>query len=88
MFCDEQFATSRLQLAPGDVLLLYTDGVTEMQDLSGTEYGVERLLQSLTSPNGSRPAELISACVSSLSNFRGEGSKADDLTLMAIKYAG
>jgi sigma-B regulation protein RsbU (phosphoserine phosphatase) len=87
MFCDEQFATNHLQLAPGDALLLYTDGVTEMQDLSGTEYGMERLLRSLKECIASRPAELIDSCVSSLSDFRGDGNKADDLTLMAIKYA-
>ena len=87
MFSDEQFATNRLRLAPGDSLLLYTDGVTEMQDLTGAEYGMERLLQSLAAPSASRPAELIHACVSSLADFRGDGNKADDLTLMAIKYA-
>lgn len=87
MFSDEQFATNRLQLAPGDALLLYTDGVTEMQDLTGAEYGVERLLQSLNTPSPARPAELIHTCVSSLVDFRGDGNKADDLTLMAIKYA-
>ncbi len=87
MFCDEQFATNRLRLAPGDSLLLYTDGLTETQDLTGAEYGVERLLQSLNAPFPSRPAELIKTCVSSLIDFRGDGIKADDLTIMAIKYA-
>lgn len=87
MFSDEQFATNRLQLAPGDALLLYTDGVTEMQDLTGTEYGMERLLKSLRAGNASRPVELINSCVHSLADFRGDGIKADDLTLMAIKYA-
>jgi phosphoserine phosphatase RsbU/P len=87
MFCDEQFSINRVQLAPGDALLMYTDGVTEMQDLSGAEYGIERLLQSLNAAAPRRPAELIDACVSSLSEFRGDGNKADDLTLMAIKYA-
>lgn len=87
MFCDEQFATSKRQLAPGDALLLYTDGVTEAQDLNGAEYGVERLLQSLNVPFQSQPAELINTCVKSLVDFRGHGIKADDLTIMAIKYA-
>lgn len=87
MFCDEQFATSRLQLAPGDALLLYTDGLTETQDVTGAEYGVERLLQSLNAPHQARPAELINTCVSSLVDFRGDGIKADDLTIMAIKFA-
>ena len=87
MFCDEQFSTSRLRLDPGDALLLYTDGVTETQDLNGAEYGVERLLQSLNAPFPSHPAELISSCVTSLVDFRGNGNKGDDLTIMAIKFA-
>jgi sigma-B regulation protein RsbU (phosphoserine phosphatase) len=87
MFSDEQFATSKLQLAPGDALLLYTDGVTETLDLAGAEYGTERLLQSLSAPRPALPTELINTCVSSLNDFRGEGNKADDLTLMALKFA-
>ena len=87
MFCDEQFATSRLQLAPGDALLLYTDGLTETQDVTGAEYGVGRLLQSLNAPDKLRPADLINTCVSSLVDFRGGGNKADDLTIMAVKFA-
>ena len=87
MFCDEQFATSRRQLAPGDALLLYTDGLTETQDLMGAEYGVERLVQALNAPFPSQPVELINTCVKSLVDFRGNGSKADDLTIMALKFA-
>lgn len=86
MFCDERFATRKLQLAPGDALLLYTDGVTETHDLTGAEFGVDRLLKSVDSPLPSLPADLIQACVSSLVDFRGNGNKADDLTIMAIKY--
>ena len=87
MFCDEQFATSKLRLASGDALLLYTDGVTETHDLAGAEFGAERLLQSLSVPGPAQPLELINNCVSFLNDFRGDGSKADDLTLMALRYA-
>jgi sigma-B regulation protein RsbU (phosphoserine phosphatase) len=87
MFCDEQFATNRVQLAPGDALLLYTDGVTETRDLTGSEYGAGRLLQSLDAPGPAQPAELVKACVKSLTDFRGNGNKADDLTIMALKFA-
>ena len=87
MFSDEQFATTRLQLTPGDAMLLYTDGVTETKYLVGDEYGVERLLQSLNAPSRSEPAELVNNCVGSLVNFRGNGNKNDDLTIMAIQFA-
>jgi sigma-B regulation protein RsbU (phosphoserine phosphatase) len=88
LFSDEEFATSKLQLTPGDALLLYTDGVTETTDVAGTEYGIERLLQSLGAPPLLQPSKLINTCVNSLIDFRGDGIKADDLTVMAIKYAG
>lgn len=86
MFCDEHFATNKLKLAPGDTLLLYTDGVTETFDLTGAEFGVERLMKAIDVPPTSRPAALIDACVSSLVDFRGDGNIADDLTIMAVKY--
>ena len=79
MFCDELFATNKVQLASGDALLLYTDGVTETHDLTGAEFGVERLMKAVDVPLPSRPAALIDACVSSLADFRGNGNKADDL---------
>ena len=88
IFSDVQFKTNKLQLAPGDALLLYTDGVTETTDGSGSEYGVERLLQSLKAPCPPHPAELVNSCISCLSDFRGAGTRADDLTIMALKYAG
>ena len=88
IFSDVQFATNKLQLAPGDALLLYTDGVTETTDVAGTEYGVERLLQSLEAPFSSQPTELINNCVNCLADFRGDGIRADDVTLMALKFAG
>lgn len=88
IFRDEQFATSKLQLAPNDTLLLYTDGITEATDATGAEYGVERLLKSLCTRPASQPLDLINSCVSSLSDFRGACLKADDLTMMAIKFAG
>jgi phosphoserine phosphatase RsbU/P len=88
LFCDEQFATSKLQLATGDALLLYTDGLTETTDVGGAEYGVERLIKLLSpAPAASGPSELINACVHSLAEFRGERVSTDDLTVMAIKFA-
>ncbi len=88
LFCDEEFATSKLRLAPGDALLLYTDGLTETTDVAGAEYGIERLMQSLGTRSASQPTELINNCVTSLADFRGNGTSADDLTVMAIKFAG
>jgi len=87
VFCDEHFTTIKVQLAAGDALLLYTDGVTETQDESGNMYGIERLVQAMNTPLPPAPEELMRLCVSDLARFRGEGAKLDDLTLMAIRRA-
>jgi len=63
-----------------------TDHLDEIRRLA-REYGVERLVQSLNAPSRSEPAELVNNCVGSLQNFRGNGSRADDLTIMAIQFA-
>ena len=45
MFCNSQFTARRLAFAPGDSLLVYSDGLTEARNSAGEEYGADRLLQ-------------------------------------------
>ncbi|UCE19612.1 MAG: SpoIIE family protein phosphatase [Gemmatimonadota bacterium] len=85
MFCDEQFSANTLRLAPGDTLLLYTDGLSEAQNTSGVEYGTERLFECVRTHRSLAPENLISLCVADLETFRSGGPKTDDLTLMVIK---
>jgi sigma-B regulation protein RsbU (phosphoserine phosphatase) len=74
-----------MQLQKGDVLLLYTDGVSESQNPRGEEFGVQNLMEVLkTRPPGS-PQDLIRSCVSNLASFRSGISPGDDLALLAIE---
>ena len=85
MFHDTEFAATRVQLAPGDTLFLYTDGLCEARDTSGAEYGVERVMR-LVRQNAARiPRELITASLDDLRAFSGAASRLDDLTLLAIR---
>lgn len=86
MFGNEQFTTNKIQLTTGDTLLLYTDGVTEAADFSGAEYGIERLLQTVSVPFSLQPEELIRNCVDDHDRFRGSIEKTDDLTIMALRF--
>lgn len=88
LFSGEHFTCRKLRLEAGDTLLLYTDGLTEAADFFGTEYGIERLLQTVNVPFMCKADELIRACVDDYSRFRKGVEKTDDLTVMALRFAG
>ncbi len=70
---------------PGDVLLLYTDGVTEAQNNAGNFYG-EKRLQAVLRSLGSRPAnEILESILSDLKEFLGGSSQQDDVTLVVLR---
>lgn len=83
MFCDADFSATRLHLEPGDLLFLYTDGLTEARR-GDAEYGVDRITALLRQQFGRPPAEVIAASLEDLRAFT-DGPPLDDLSLMAIQ---
>lgn len=88
MFAEAEFSVAAVRLLPGDVLLLFTDGVIEAADDQGEEYGRERLAAAARRRRRSRAASLLEAVLADVRAFRGRDEFEDDLTLMAIKYLG
>lgn len=86
MFCDAEFDVNKVRLNSGDSLLLFTDGVTETTDLNGTEFGTERLFGAIDGEIYSTPGELIAKCVAHVNDFRGNGHRHDDLTMLALSF--
>jgi len=87
MFCTTNFPVCELMLERGDKLLLYTDGLTEMFNAAGDEYGVARV-QSLARRHAStEPNALLGACLEEIRDFSANGRQADDLTLMVLHRA-
>lgn len=87
MFCASQYTVRRLRLKPGESLLLYTDGIPEANDPSGTEFGVDRLSVSARDRHGSAPKELLAACLADVQRFSSGMRPADDQTLMVVHRA-
>lgn len=85
LFADAPFPTEQVTLAPGETLIVYTDGVSEAVDPAGREYGVERLIVAAASRTDAATAGLVDGCVADLSRFRGEAERRDDLTLFALR---
>jgi len=73
-----------LDLVPGSMLLLYTDGVTEAVDAQGEFFGDERLLAALQSINGTGPDQTCEAIWSALQAYQAGASQEDDVTLLAV----
>jgi len=74
-----------IRLTPGDVLVLYTDGVTEATDEKNAEYGVERLSAMVEASRDLAAKEIISAIVNDVMAYAGTGPQFDDITLMVLK---
>lgn len=82
---DLELASRQATLAPGDTLLLYTDGLTEASDGDGNQYGTERAIATALAHAGDSPAGLVAACVEDLAAHRGAARREDDLTIMAVR---
>ena len=81
---DHAYATARLRLEPGDILLLYTDGLTEAMDVAGECFGPDRLLAASRSPDGGDPFQLVRRIISAVAAHVGAAEQSDDLTLLAV----
>jgi phosphoserine phosphatase RsbU/P len=83
VFPTEQYQQAEIQLQTGDVLALFTDGVTEVQNAEGEEFGEERL-QQLLMDQSLTAAELRNKVMSAVKEF-GSGTFDDDVTLLVLK---
>ena len=80
-----------LQLVPGDLLFLYTDGVTEATDAAEELFGNERLLKVLSSSFGSGESAARAVCAAvkeAIDAFAGDAPQFDDVTMLCLYYAG
>jgi serine phosphatase RsbU (regulator of sigma subunit) len=75
-----EFQATRLQLKPGDRLLLVTDGVTEAEDAEGEFFGMERLEKC--------GKDGFAAIEQAVTNFRGDTALTDDCTITEMLYRG
>jgi serine phosphatase RsbU (regulator of sigma subunit) len=73
------------EVAPGDVVVLYTDGVTEAVDSREEEFGVDRLVREARSYRDYVAADIVAHIVSAVDAFASGEPQFDDLTLVVLK---
>jgi sigma-B regulation protein RsbU (phosphoserine phosphatase) len=85
---DVELQSVKIDLRPGDVLVLYTDGVTEAINDEEEEFGEERLLRVITE-NRSLPAQMIlENILAAINEFAGSRPQHDDITIYGSPCSG
>jgi len=79
------YPETEVQLAPGDQILMHTDGVTEAKNPDGEMYGVDRL-DAVLKPTPGNARSMIGGVLESLEAFTAGTPPADDYTLLALKF--
>jgi anti-sigma regulatory factor (Ser/Thr protein kinase) len=82
------FKESTIQLAPGDELFFYTDGVTEANNVRRELFGNERLKAVLDQSRAVSVVERIGEVMNAVKTFAGDAPQADDITILGLRYHG
>ena len=82
---DESIEDVEFEFNKGDVLVLYTDGVTEAENKNGEEYSTARLASTISQFGSLTAKEMNDAIVKDVETFSDKTKHADDLTLLCVK---
>ncbi len=82
------FESHSLTLDPGDMLFLYTDGMTRVSDSQGRQFSIERLEEVLINAADQPVSTLVDRLMKAVEAFVGDADLADDLTCLAVKREG
>lgn len=85
MFGEDNYEARALALAPGESLVLYSDGVSEARNPRDEEFGVPRLAELLHRTRDLPPGAMAAACLREVAAFRNGAPQGDDLTLLVLR---
>jgi CHASE2 domain-containing sensor protein len=80
-----EFSNTAVEVAEGDCLVLYSDGISEARNRRKQEYGIETLQKWISKNRHLRAEEMVRRTVSELGRFMGKADQHDDMTLLVIK---
>ena len=82
---DVQLEERAIDLSPGDLLVFYTDGVTEAMDENLHFFGEERLKATIAGLAGASADQALDAILAAVRRFVGDATPSDDLTLFVVR---
>jgi sigma-B regulation protein RsbU (phosphoserine phosphatase) len=88
LFPHATYEEETLQLADGDTLVVFSDGVTEALNIAGDEFGEERLLPCIDEHRASPPEMLLDKILTTVRVFTAGAIQNDDVTALVLRYGG
>jgi serine phosphatase RsbU (regulator of sigma subunit) len=82
---DTRYEFGQVTLAPGDLLLVFTDGLVEAENGKEEEYGESRMLVTLNTYSGRTAAEVLRGLMTSADQFVGNAAQHDDITCLVLR---
>lgn len=82
---DVEYPHAKVKLEPGDIVVLYTDGVSEMRNENKEEYGTLRLQRLIISSSHLNAQEIVERIVDDVTTFQGNVPPHDDMTMLVLK---
>jgi sigma-B regulation protein RsbU (phosphoserine phosphatase) len=82
------FEPLRIRLAPGDAIILYTDGVTEAADPAAMLFGEQRFERILEGHFAESCDSIVDRIFEAVDGFAGGAPQADDIAVLAVRYNG
>ncbi len=87
VFDDSTYEQGTLQIEPGSLLLAYSDGLTESENVYGEEFGSERILEVALRHGQAQPRELAETLMNAAEEWAGSAEQADDMTLIVARLS-
>ena len=88
MFPQTTYEEETVSMAPGDVLVVFSDGVSEAIDRAGAEFGDERIAACLSSSLDQTPGAMLDALLGEVRQFSMGCEQRDDITALVMRYTG
>jgi len=82
----ETYEDGEAELQPGDMLVLYTDGITEAENAAGEWFTAARLRRALEDAGGLSPQEAVELIRLRVQDFAGDMQQSDDIAVMAVRF--
>lgn len=83
-----EYSTKTMTMNPGDIMFIYTDGVTEAMDPDNKLYSEERLMEMLSNMKKPLAPELVKEIDESIKVFAKGAEQSDDITMLAMQFMG
>jgi steroid delta-isomerase-like uncharacterized protein len=86
VFNDASYEENAIELAPGDCVVAFTDGITEAMNAAGDQFGDERLFSCVGAAGHLEPNAVLENLFDEIARFTGGAPQSDDMTALVVRY--